>query len=407
MSQAFISYAHAQLDDALAHFLKAFLAQRGHTVFLDTDIPGGKRWAEEIEKKIRTSEFFIVLLSKDAILSDMVRQEVKFAYSLAQDQNQQLTIIPVRIDFSGELPLDLGAYLDPLQYILWTGRNDYEALGTQICDVMDRSAALPISEKQEEEEGLQELASLTEEGGAPLPAADLRLLETGAVPLDSPFYIRREADIQLERQILGDGTTTIVKGARQSGKSSLLARAHAQAQEHQRRSFYLDFQMIDERFLASLEMLFQYIARLIARDLHTQLKPDEVWDEYLGPQDNLTYFIEKAILSETQTPLLLLFDEADRVFDYPYRDAFFATIRGWHNRRANNPSWKRFNIVIAHSTEPNLWIQDLYQSPFNVGHPIRLGDLTNQHVAELNTKYGAPLKDEQDLHDLLELVGGI
>ncbi len=56
---------------------------------------------------------------------------------------------------------------------------------------------------------------------------------TGAMSLDSPFYIEREYDRVIQQQVMRAGSTTLVEGARQMGKSSLLARAltYARAQQ--------------------------------------------------------------------------------------------------------------------------------------------------------------------------------
>ena len=66
----------------------------------------------------------------------------------------------------------------------------------------------------------------------------------------------------------------------------------------------------------------------------------------------------------------------------------------------------RLNLIVAHSTEPHLWIQDINQSPFNVGFPIRLDDFDKAHVTELNERHGGKLKTEDDLKELMELLGG-
>ena len=58
MSKIFISYRHVDPDQGLAAFLQNDLTQRGHAVFLDTQILVGEKWTEEIEHHIRTSDFF-------------------------------------------------------------------------------------------------------------------------------------------------------------------------------------------------------------------------------------------------------------------------------------------------------------------------------------------------------------
>lgn len=63
-------------------------------------------------------------------------------------------------------------------------------------------------------------------------------------------------------------------------------------------------------------------------------------------------------------------------------------------------------MVIAHSTEASLWIQDIYQSPFNVGEQVRLKDFKQAQIADLNQRYGHVLKTDAELSRLFELVGG-
>lgn len=409
MSKCFISYCHVKPDEDIADFLEKFLTKHNQKVFLDTKILPGTKWVKEIEKHLKSSEFFVVLLSKETIRSEMVRQEVKIAHQLSKKKGEQFTILPVRVDFDGELPFDLGAYLDYIQYTRWAPDVSFEKLAGQILKAVKYHESLPIKGKADKDDvspyGMQILFDATDGIGAPLPTADPRL-NTGAVRLDSPFYVRRKADDEIIQQIHKTGSTTKVKGARQMGKSSLLARAHAEAKKSHYKSFYLDFQLVDESNLTSIEALFKDLAWKISEALETDIEPDDCWKEHRGAKDNLTRFIKKAVLEETRTPVLILFDEVDRLFSCPFRDDFFATIRGWHNRRATDDSWNRLNLVIAHSTEPYLWIKDINQSPFNVGHLINMEDFDVFQVKESNAKYGCPLKTDIEIGELLNLTGG-
>lgn len=413
MSRVFISYRHTKPDEELAIFLEQQLVAAGHSAFIDRQILLGTAWAEEIDRQIRAAEHFVVLLSKDSIRSDMVRQEVKLAYELMRQH--QLTILPIRVAFLGELPLDLACLLNPIQYAFWEQNTPFERIGAQILAAIERATALPIPGKSNEDvpsiAGMQSLFEATEAVGAPLPQADLRLvplleLETGTIKLDSPFYILRQTDAEMLQQLSRAGTTTVVKGPRQMGKNSLLARAMAAAQQNQQKALYLDFQFVDDEQLANLDRLLRYLSHKFARAFKTATMPEAFWDNSLGAKDNLSDFIEEAILAETSSPVWVLFDEADRVFKHPYRDDFFATLRGWHNLRAVREHWRRFNLVIAHSTEPYLWIQDLNQSPFNVGYPIRLADFNAEQIEALNRQHGSPLKTNDELQQLLILLGG-
>src|SRR5262249_1135661 len=112
------------------------------------------------------------------------------------------------------------------------------------------------------------------------------------------------------------------------------------------------------------------------------------------------------VLADAESPVLFFFDEADQVFGYPYRDQFFSLIRAWHNERAVNVRWARLNLIIAHSTEPHLWIQDINQSPFNVGFPVRVDNFNQAPVFELNDRPNRPPKAFAEIRELIKLLGG-
>jgi hypothetical protein len=80
-------------------------------------------------------------------------------------------------------------------------------------------------------------------------------------------------------------------------------------------------------------------------------------------------------------------------------------LRSWHNNRSYQPAWGNFSIVLAISTEPYMLIENLNQSPFNVGIVISPGDFTYEQIMELNARYDRPLSDTE-AGDLVEMVGG-
>jgi hypothetical protein len=76
MSKVFVSYRHVAPDQDLAHHICICLQKRGHEPFIDTRLNVGQRWPEELDGQLRSSKFLLVLLSKNSITSDMVREEV-------------------------------------------------------------------------------------------------------------------------------------------------------------------------------------------------------------------------------------------------------------------------------------------------------------------------------------------
>jgi hypothetical protein len=402
LTQVFISYRHVEPDQGLAESLCVYLEERGLRVFLDKRIQVGLDWVQEIDRQLRASSFLVVLLSEESIRSDMVRQEIVTAHQLRQQG--RMTILPIRVGFEGELPYDLGSYLNHIQYALWRSGEPFDRICPQIHAAVAGGRSLP------EEPGPENttLAAPAVHEDAPLPAADPRLvLETGTIRLDSPFYVRRREDAILERCLAQQGSTVIVKGPRQSGKSSLLARAHALSKREGRQSVYLDFQNFDASQLESLGSTLQAMAARIVRSLKATVRPADVWDsELLGDKGSFAAFLEVLLGDPGSPPIVLLLDEVDRLFDQSYRGDFFAAVRGWHNNRATDDLWEGLHLVLGHATDPALWIENLNESPFNVGERLRLGDFTREQVVDLNTRHGNPLRTPGEIDGLVRLIGG-
>jgi hypothetical protein len=406
MSKIFVSYRHVDPDQQLARQWVAALEAGGHSVFWDTKLKVGQRWADEIGQNLRDAQFFVVLVSEESMRSDMVREEVLLAHQLSKQPERAMTLLPIRIAYTGALPYDLAARLDPIQYTLWKTDADSARVTAEICAAVNSAQPLPRT-SAESDTTIRRLFEATEKKGAPLPKAELRF-EAGTLRLDSPFYVARPEDALVLGQVRSPGgVTVIIKGVRQMGKSSLLARAATTARVAGARVVHLDFQLLESSHLKDLDSLLRWMARRIADELRPTVKPDEVWSDDDGPRWSLSTYLETAVLTASPKPLVLLLDEVDRVFDHSdYCGDFFAMIRYWHNQRATRPDpWDRLNLIIAHSTEPSLWIQDIHQSPFNVGEQLRMRDFNEEEIAELNRRYGTPLPDAALSH-LRTLLGG-
>jgi hypothetical protein len=401
MPKIFISYRHTSPDEDCAARLCELLESERFDVFTDKRILVGQKWVQEIDRQLRSADHFVVLLSAESIRSDMLRQEVADAHGLAR--TGKLRIYPIRLAFNGALPYDLGSYLNPLHSLFWASGEPWDPVCSRVLEAIRSAAPAELPEGEAAPPRSQTPANIRDRTGAPLPAADPRL-DTGAIELDSQFYVERAADHEVTRLVSVAGRTVLIKGPRQVGKTSLLTRAKASAERSGHRVVYIDFQLIDDAHLKSLKTLATYLAHRIGRTLRSAIKPGDVWDDYLGAAESLTDFIERILLADP-APVTLCCDEVDRIFDQDYRNAFFAMVRAWHNRRATSPAWRTFGLIIAHSTEPALFIDDVNQSPFNVGEVFRLTDFDAAQLAWLNLRHGCPLT-ERELDALQALVGG-
>ncbi|HEX9438160.1 MAG TPA: AAA-like domain-containing protein, partial [Roseiflexaceae bacterium] len=227
----------------------------------------------------------------------------------------------------------------------------------------------------------------------------------GNVRLGSPFYIERATDAVALDMIRMEGATITIRGPRQIGKSSLLIRVKDAAERAGKRVAYLDFQQFDYAVLRDADMFFQQFCGWIGDELDLENRVDEFWSKPFGNIRRCTRYIEHYLLKELNNPLVLAFDEVDNLFEAGFRSDFFAMLRAWHNDRAQKQAWRQLDIVLVTSTEPYRLIENLNQSPFNVGEVIELRDFTPDQVAELNRRHGAPLADDQ-VRQLIGLLGG-
>jgi len=183
-------------------------------------------------------------------------------------------------------------------------------------------------------------------------------LETGSVPLDSPFYVERAEDSLAVSQLASPVPTVIIKGHFQTGKSSLLTRLHARAVRDQQQSCYLSFQDLSGFDLDDVDACFQHLAWLLSDELGCASTPNDSWTKRLSPTMKLTRFLEDAILQPSTSEVTLLFDEVDTAFPGPsLRHALFSMVRSWHERRQRDiihGHWRKLRLVIAHATEPTL-----------------------------------------------------
>jgi serine/threonine protein kinase len=418
-SSLFICYKHNTTpDQTLANYLYEFLTGQGYKVFIDkSSLRAGDGWLEEIDQQIKESDFLIVLLSKASADSELVKSELSRAYSYRKLRGKP-NILPVRIAYEGLLPYTIAAFLDPLQYIAWQNETDNARVLKEILSAIagqspQSSGPRPIRSAFQTgviaEDG--QFISGAETSAPPLPAFDPRSLNElvvpgGAVKLRDKLYVERAADAQLKDQIINWGTTTTIRAPRQTGKTSLLMRGIQYAREQGAHVVFLDFQSFGSEQLASLDLFLQELAETICDELSLDEEMvEEAWEGSRSPLKKLLRFMEKHVLPTFERPIVLAMDEADSLLQTDFYKDFFGLLRSWHNRRASREAWERLNLVLVISTEPYLLIDDIHQSPFNVGLHLNLTDFDEPQVRTLNLRHGSPISDS-DLPQVMALLNG-
>jgi len=229
---------------------------------------------------------------------------------------------------------------------------------------------------------------------------------TGAVPPGSPFYIERPADQFLHNQARSSGTITTIHAGRQAGKTSLLMQALHIVREANQPVVFLDFQTLESTQRETLDSLAYYMASEIAFQQNIdQEAVDRIWKSPRSAANKLNQFLRSELLSISEGSILLAIDEADQLAGASYKKDFFALLRSWNSLQAYDDVWRRLNLVMVISTHPYMLIDDVNQSPFNVGLTIIPEDFTQDQVRELNRRHGSPLPPEE-ISVLMDLVGG-
>jgi hypothetical protein len=375
----FISYKRdAEPDGELLGILEKRLGENGHQLFTHRHLEIGAEWFEEIERQICTADAVVVLLSSKAVSSEMVIYEVQTAHRASKQNGGVPRLIPVRLMYDKPLEDPLAGILDSAQYLPWGGKQDNERLMSELLV----SLRAPVSI-------------------APGSAG-------GGIPLGAKHYIVRHADEEFENLIARWEAIVLVEGARQVGKTSLLARGLERARQSEARVVVTDLQMLTESDLESAHTFYLALARMIAEQLELDPPRSEMWDARQSGNTIFDKFMRN-VLGRIEGRLVWGVDEADRLFTRNYGSDVFSLFRVWRNQRTLNPAspWPRLTLAVAYATEPHLFITDPNMSPFNVGKKVKLSDFTIDQVAALNGRYDpAPLNGDEDLQSYYHLLNG-
>ena len=382
----------AQPDEQVLKLLEAELSLSGYPVFTDKYFEIGVEWAREIESELSNSYAVIPLLSVASVSSEMFTYATQIAHEAGQYKGTP-HILPVRINYDEPLHDPLASILNPLKYISWRGAQD----DSYLVKVLLASLKSPLTPKTID---------------LPKPPRAVAIQATleppwGVVPLNSKFYLARPTDRLFSTSIAQNHGIVRVKGARQMGKTSLLARGLQEVRSSGANVVVTDFQSINSNHLASMDLLFQVLGRMIADQLHLETVPKHVWDPDDGPNGNFRRYMEREVLNKISGPLIWGLDEVDILFTYDYGKEIFAFFRSLFNARELEPDgpWKRLTLAIVYATEAHLFINDPHMSPFNVGTPLELQDFDLAQVKELNDRYEQPLKAEE-LAIYFSMLGG-
>jgi hypothetical protein len=374
-------------------------------VFQDQPKSEKPNWTADVVGELEKAEFLIVLLSIDSANSEVMQFELDKVAELHVNSDLP-KILLVRMAYVGSAFTEtLGDQLDSERWIGWFSPDDTPGVVEAVSQAIRGDAPLSYNGEKLHQVREEHPDLMTSEQPAPsVQVISLESPEGGTMNPNSTFYVERDSDQVALEAIQREGTTLVIKGPRQVGKSSLLLRIIAEAERVGKRVVYLDFQLLKSA-MAEADTFYRNFCAQVARQLNIEPRLSAYWDAGLTHSMNCTDYIERHILRELETPLTLAIDEADVVFGTPFQSDFFAMLRAWHNDRAHNRNWKRLDLIVVTSTEPYAFIKDLNQSPFNVGEQVPLRNFTIEEIARMNELHNQPLTHKQ-LEQMKDLLYG-
>jgi len=231
----------------------------------------------------------------------------------------------------------------------------------------------------------------------------------GAVPFDSPTYIKRSADDELYN-LLKQREFCYVLNSRQMGKTSLLNRTIERLKSEEFTCVKIDLSGDIGTDLENSQQWYETFIEIVLDRLNLNLeKSSYSYDNnLLSILRRLGKFFENILTAQSQSNIIIFIDEIDTILGLKFRiDDFFSFIRYCYNQRNFKPEYKRLTFVLFGVATPSDLIQDQQVTPFNIGKAIELQRFKLEEAQPLAQGLVGKFKNYQDIFGaILNWTGG-
>ena len=363
----------SDLDEEVVQFLDSELRKRGMTVFIDRAVPAGTTWGKQLAGEISNADVVIPLISDASVNSEMLAREVGIAFEASRRNGGAPRILPIRLGYRGRLPRAL-EILNPIQHLEWESIEEGERKIEQLWRAIRTAAASNAVEQID-------------------------------APSEEETYIERECDRELDNAIRQRERLIIIRGARQIGSTSLIARSLRKAKQSGAKVLYTDFQAFNHDQLTSVDQMYRALAEWADETLDLNTDFGQAWREGRAPNWNFDRYLRRHVLPQCER-LVWALDEVDRLFSYPWVEDFFRFLRSWYNTHALSSDPHPLTFVIASGNERYQFITELNESPFNVGVSIQMRDFKPEEVGELAYRSGV-IGTKEELTRFYDIFEGV
>jgi DNA-binding Xre family transcriptional regulator len=247
-----------------------------------------------------------------------------------------------------------------------------------------------------------------------LPMEAIVGADVASSPVSYEFYIRRaEEEARCYAALQKPGAIVRVKGPQLMGKTLFLNEVLTKLS--QRISFRKVELDIDRQVLNNTEAFFKWLCVSVSIELDLPVKLDVYWLDELTPNQKITKYFEKYLLTEManqQSSLLLVLDRVDYIFEnLDVMEEFRALLRSWSDKvikgsSASQKIWSYFRLVTVYSTDIYGLSNDIDYSPFtSIGTDVELSEFDHSQIEELAKRYRLSWESHYT-NELVRLVGG-
>ncbi|MGK7920879.1 MAG: CHASE2 domain-containing protein [Trichodesmium sp.] len=227
-------------------------------------------------------------------------------------------------------------------------------------------------------------------------------LSGGGLSANDPTYVLRKQDTELLEKLQAR-EYCYVFNARQMGKSSLRVRVMKKLRSQGGKCAAIDMTRLGN-FSIEKQSWYEGFLRELFRGFGLTYTVD--YQEWIANSQSLTniqrlaLFIEEILFVNFPNQNIYIFlDEIDVLVNLPFKNEFLAFIRSCYNHRADdeNIDYCRLTFCFFGVATPEDLIRDGEHTPFNIGYPIELTELSFEDGKKVLTKGLVEVVSEPDI----------